>query len=1250
MKRFISFFFFVSLCVASVAKPFDTLRSPHIEFIPNLGQWSGNFQYRASLGCGALFLEKNAYLISVLSPEQLDEFHETKYNGSSVPMSHIDAAAYRVSFIGANDSSFFTSASPYRHHYNYFYTADTSRWRSNVVPYSSISLSNLYDGIDLRFAEGNNHLKYEFVLQPYADISQIVLEYDGVNSLSLSSGFLMVNTSVCRIVEYPPYAYQLNEKGDTVSVDCKYVLRNNRVSFSLGDYDNSLPLIVDPVVVFSSFSGSISDNWGYTATYDAQGNLYGGGISFGPRYPVTTGAYQITFASDSTSMFTDVSISKFDSSGSFIHYATFLGGYSTDIPHSLFVNDNNELYVFGSTGSMDFPVTPNAYDTSFNFGPYTTLSTSLKFPNGSDIFVSKFSADGSQLLASTFIGGSANDGINTASILRKNYADDNRGEILVDDFSNVYVVSSTFSSDFPVTSNSFDTTYNGGQDVCIFKLSQDLSQLMWSSFLGGSSDDAGYSVFLAEDKSLYLCGGTRSVDWPISGSVLSDSITGVADGFVAHVSQNGDYLLQSSFLGNGDYDQAYLIKGDRDGNPYVLGQTNASGSAWIRNAQYSVPNGGQFLVRLTPALDGVVWSTAFGTGAGGPDISPTALMVDYCNNIYLSGWGSASLNGFGGTAGLPVTPDAFQSTTDGSDYYFMSISDDASQLVYATYFGGATSHAREHVDGGTSRFDRKGRIYQAVCAGCGRESSFPTTPGAYCDTNLSSNCNLGVIKMDFSLPVVVADFTMPSWLCAPDVVHFSNQSQLIGNNTSFFWNFGDGTTSSEFQPSHTYSHAGLYEVSLVVRDNGSCNFSDTLVKRLLVLANSSDTLSILPVCYGDFVQLGLPPSLGVTYQWFPAQEVSNPHISNPITTPSHSSYYTLLLASDGCSDTLYQFVDVDTLALTFSADTSICLGDTAFLSLSFQFPSSVNTIEWSLSPNFTEVFNLGHERLVVSPNETTTYYVRVRSDVCTRIHPFVVNVSDMHIWSAPDLLICFEEGDYLHLQHDGGPGCTYVWQLEDGTILNGESPYVSPSSSTHYTVTVTNGVGCYDVAEGEIIRRAGTFPMPFEVWCENCTTIQNEITTVFSTYYGDGYTYRWTPATSADTPDSASTTVHPLVNTTYVVQVTDSFGCVKIDSVNIEVTPLICDTPFVFIPNIFTPNDDGHNDVVYVRSSILEKFQFVIYSRWGQKIFETSNQDEGWDGTFKGKPCQNGIYDYYFKGTCIDGQESEQKGNIMLVR
>ncbi len=1240
----------LSLSLSCWCVPADSLRQEHtLQFVKNCGQWSDNVLYKTQLVNGAIFFEP-----SCLTYHFFDAPFLQHHSSPVIPSKNdylVRFSSYKVRFLSANPGVKVHSSSPYPFYYNFYNGNRCDAWAGHVPIYSEIQYEHLYDGINLHLSQHDGHLKYEFVLEPYSNPNQIALQYDGVKSISLKREMLYVQTTLGTVVEMPPVAYQVLSSADTVQVSCRYVLKDQKVTFKLSDYDPSLPLIIDPIVVFSSFSGSTADNWGYTSTFDSQGNLYGGGITFGVGYPTTVGAYQEDFCDGSSSLYTDVTISKFNATGSSLLYATYLGGSQLDIPHSLVVSDNNELYVMGTTGSSDFPVTSNAFDTVFHGGVNVTLSTSLPFTYGSDIFVSRFSEDGSQLLSSTFVGGSANDGLNVSSVLRKNYADENRGEIILDDNNNVYVVSSTSSADFPVSSQAVDTTYNGVQDACVFKMNYNLTQMIWSTYLGGSENDAGYSISVASDNSVYVCGGTLSSNLPVAPNACQPQLAGGADGFVAQITENGNVLKGCTYLGKTGYDQCFLVKTDKYDNPHLFGQTDATDSAWVQNVLYSVPGGGQFLVKMKPDLDSILWMTAYGTGNGGPDISPTALMIDFCRNIYMSGWGSQTLNGFGGTSGLPITGDAFQSYTDGQDFYFICISNDASELRYGSFFGGTTlRNAREHVDGGTSRFDRKGRIYQAVCAGCGGTDDFPTTNGAWSQNNGSSNCNLGVIKMDFALPEVVADFSSPRTVCYPDSVHFDNNSQTISSNSQYFWDFGDGRTSTAESPVHFYRASGVYQVTLVVRDAGSCNFSDTLTKSILVLTNSQATLPELSICAGDFVQIGLPPFASTDFEWLPNPDIADVHVSNPIVSPSSDADYCLIMNSGSCVDTFRQHVNVFPTPALLMNDTVVCKGDTALLYIVPIVAGNTLSVEWSYNQQFTAVFARNVLQIPVSPSNTTTYYVRVVDPHCSVEGGITIGISDITIQQIPELLICFEDGVTLQVQHDGGAGCSYNWRLDDGTTFEDEAPYVSPSATTGYSVTVTSALGCTAVGHGCIVKRTGTFPETLSAWCEVCNIKQLDTTTLFATDYGADYTYQWTPSDNALSPDKASTRVWPLMDTEYMVTVTDTFGCAQNAVVKIDVEEITCSDPYVFVPNSFSPNGDGVNDKLFVRSAILDRFTFTVYSHWGQKVFETNDLNEGWDGTFKGEPCQNGVYDYHFQGTCIGGDELEVSGNVMLVR
>ena len=221
------------------------------------------------------------------------------------------------------------------------------------------------------------------------------------------------------------------------------------MSFDFPDsYNNEYELIIDPILITATLSGSMaSDTWGHSATYDTEGNIYTGARCFSAGYPTSVGAYQLNFGGGTT----DIAISKLDSSGSSLIWATYLGGSGNDYPHSLIVNSQNELCVYGSTTSSDYPTLSNSFDSSFN--------------GGSDIIISHLDSLGASLLGSSYFGGSSNDGLNS---IVNNYGDDFRGEIMVDIYDNIFIASFSSSSDFPTTSGVFQQTLSGNQDGVVF--------------------------------------------------------------------------------------------------------------------------------------------------------------------------------------------------------------------------------------------------------------------------------------------------------------------------------------------------------------------------------------------------------------------------------------------------------------------------------------------------------------------------------------------------------------------------------------------------------------------------------------------------------------------------------------------------------------------------------------------------------------------------------------------------------------
>src|SRR5690606_21696571 len=243
-----------------------------------------------------------------------------------------------------------------------------------------------------------------------------------------------------------------------------------------------LPLIIDPTLIFSTYSGSFADNFGFTATYDSKGYLYSGGNVFALGYPTTVGAFQVSYGGGNI----DVAITKYDVTGTNLIYSTYLGGNGSEIPHSLVVNNYDELFVFGTTGSANFPVSANAYDQTFNGGTNITgVGMGFVYPNGCDIFITRFNVAGTAIQASTYLGGSGNDGINVAGGLKANYADESRGEIDIDKLNYIYLATTTSSTNFPVSPNAFQTTYGGGtQDGLVAKMDNNLTTVLFASYIG----------------------------------------------------------------------------------------------------------------------------------------------------------------------------------------------------------------------------------------------------------------------------------------------------------------------------------------------------------------------------------------------------------------------------------------------------------------------------------------------------------------------------------------------------------------------------------------------------------------------------------------------------------------------------------------------------------------------------------------------------------------------------------------------
>lgn len=1213
-KKYFLFIFLFALFVKAFSGNVKTPEPQNtVKFTENKNQWDKKIKFCAQLDGGELYLEKNCFTYNFYDKETVRNNHVGNNKPTNESSLKIRTHAFRMTFENALPSVEIAAKQATHDYNNYFLGNDKNKWVGNVKNYKEVNYKNLYQGIDLQIIGMQNSLKYNFIVAPMANTNEIKLFYQRLKNISIEKGALKLTTSINEMVEQRPFAYQWIE-GKRVQVPCEFVLENTTVRFNFPKgYEKTKELIIDPVLVFACSSGSLADNFGMTATYDAQGNLYSGGTVFGIGYPTTAGAFDVTWNGSSTYEYgrTDVVITKYDSSGIFLQYSTYIGGFTgTEIVTSLVVDASNNLLLYGATGSTDFPTTANAYDNTFNGGvPMYFYRNGTYFYDGTDIYLAKLNSTGTALLASTYIGGSLNDGVNynndsiflfnftdpVTSVtypvyesqydsLQFNYGDQYRGEINVDKYGNAYISSSSRSSNFPIV-NGFDNTFSGKQDAVVMKLNSDFSQIIWSTYLGGSDNDAGYALALDDSLNVYVTGGTRSMDFPTTPLAFQTTYNGgKADGYIAKVKNDGTSIIEATYWGTSTYDQTYFVQLDKDENVFVVGQTD--GAMPVTTSVYNNPNSGQFITKFDNSLGIIIFSTVFGNGNGKPNISPSAFLVDYCGNIYVAGWGGNILTG-PPTIGMPLTSNAYQSTNpDGYNFYLFVLSIDASSLIYASYFGGAQS--QEHVDGGTSRFDKKGIIYESVCAGCGGFDDFPVTVGSWPYTSPNyipydpsnpyptginmdtqkDNCNNGVFKMDFQVPLAQANFTVNNISgCAPLLVTFQNQSTTGG---SYLWDFGNNDTiSTQLNPTKIYTTPGTYLVRLFVNDPSRCNVADTAYQYITVYPPITADFNFIPTpCSNQVAFYDSSAVAPVSWLWnFGDNDTST--FQNPSHTYASAGNYdaTLIVSTaNGCKDTTQ--LPIDYLGnVSVNPSDSICLeSDGAQL-----FATGGIAYQWipSSSLNASNISNP-----IAHPSITTTYTVNITTvngvDTCVRTLTTTVFVFSSVVYSVSAT-------------------------VDKDTLVKGQSTTLHAIADTTLTVL-------------------------------------------------------WNPADGLDNPNSFNPIATPTKTTTYTLSIVGAGGCQKIVTVTIYVISMECNEGDVFVPNTFTPNDDGKNDVLYVRSNSIMELYFAVYNRWGQMVFETNDIKKGWDGIYNGMKADPAVFAWYLKAKCYNGNQIFKKGNTTIIR
>jgi gliding motility-associated-like protein len=1277
------------------------------EFVENKGQWPDQVLFKASLPSGSMWAEQGAFTFSFYNPQILEYLHP---QGKPVPQNAQFAShAYKINFVGSSTPEA-QGEDPQGHYYNYYLGNDESSWASGCRAFRRCALDNIYDNIDLLIYSSTQSVKYDFIVRAGGQPQDIRLELEGAEVFlepAKGGNQLHVRTSVNDVIEKPPFAYQIIN-GIMEEVSCEFVLKENIISFKTGRYNHHYDLIIDPEIAFSTYIGSTASNFGFTACDDSQGNLISGAAVFAENYPTTTGAFQADYNSDPLN-YMDVAVTKFNVDGSALLYSTYIGGPRQETPHSIVADSNDNFIVFGVTGSDEFPTTAGCWQSNFIGGPFLPMAdffTSFH-ESGTDMFLSKFDAAGA-LLSSTFIGGNGNDGLNYADELFYNYGDAFRGEVNLDAANNIYVASVTKSTNFPMEGSSNQTAFGGGMcDGVVFKMDPTLNNMLWSTYVGGSNSDACYAIEFESDGTLIIAGGTQSSNFSfISANAADPTHNGQTDGFIFLLDNNNFTLQGGTFVGTGEYDQVYFIQTDDNDNVYAYGQTE--GNMPLTPGVYGQANSGQFVLKLDPLLSSQLWNTTIGTGSGEIDISPTAFLVSDCEQIYISGWGGDVNSDFcqfnpcyatsSTTFGLPVSADAFQPTTDGSDFYLCVLTPNAQDLLYASFLGGTESS--EHVDGGTSRFDKSGSVFQAVCAGCQNNDDFPTTPGVWSNTNESNGCNIAVFRFDLSAVQAAVEIDGPDEVCIDDPVAFINSS--VGAS-SYQWLFGDGGESTEFEPTHSFNEPGTYTIQLIGMDDALCVTSDTAEVQITILPGVSPSVDQGGlICPGDTFQLNATGSANLF--WLASISISETDIPNPTASPVVTSQYFVVDFNECAAETLSVTVEVSSVNTDISDDDALCIGESTSMEAS-------GGVSYSWSPT-TGLNNPTSATPVCTPLETTTYTVTItNADDCPADEEVTITVFN----NAPggeiydDLTIC--EGGYIQLMANSGTG--WQWTPDESlSNANIQDPYANPQDTTSYAVVVLNACGqgtdyvTVNVIHPEIDAYGGgticpgdtigasasggetylwqpasfanpsnesvtVLSPPYSMWFDltgvdqyNCIAQDSVYVYVHpsaqvdagpdqyyeypgSTYLlgnAFGYDFYWWPETGLSCTDCIYPVASPELEMVYHLSVIDHNGCITDDSVFVK--------PYypVWVPNAFTPDNDGINDYFKAYGVNIEGFHMMIFDRWGIKVFESYDIDEVWMGEFASDYyVQNDVYNWVIEFDSID-RRTTMSGHVTLLR
>jgi aldose sugar dehydrogenase len=701
-----------------------------LSFEQNLGQVNARAQFVARGGTYNLVLTANGALLEprpVISEGDRD--HEVVRHSRR----RLADSVLRLRLVAANLNAIPQGVDELSGKRNYLLGNDPKKWHTDVPTFRAVRYDNVYSGIDLTYYGNQQHLEYDFEVEPGADPRKIRIAFSSAARPRISAnGDLVLRTATGELTQLRPVIYQQID-GQRRAVEGRYLLDKQQVGFEIGPYDRSRALVIDPTLVYATYLGGSGDDLGSSIAVDSNNNIYIAGTTSSANFPSHNGAF------GTNAGLADIFVTKIDAAGANIIYSTYVGGSGLDRGDGLTIDNSGNAYVVGrvDSSSTNFPATTGSFGPSYRGGDF-------------DGVVFKLNPQGNGLVYAGFLGGEENDSTEG---------------VAVDASGVAYVTGGTKSVAFPTTGNGYQTNRGGDTDAYLAKINAAGSALLYSTYLGGSGTDRGSGVAIDGNGNAYLAGFAGSADFPTENAFQND-FGGGFDAFVAQIDtkQSGlDSLVLCSYLGGIGDDKAYGIAIDSTAtNIYVAGQTSSNNFPLLNPAQPGF--GGSFdafVAKITTA--GVKVYASYIGGSG--DDRGTGVAVNQA--------GAAYVTGFTSSANFPIA-SALQSTKGGgSDAFLTKLDAAGSSFLYSTYLGGTGNESSVSTVTSTNPIclDSTSNVY---LTGYTASPNFPTMSPLQ-GTNAGGASDGFVVKISDAAPA--ADYA----------VSVSPASQTVnpGNNTTF---------------------------------------------------------------------------------------------------------------------------------------------------------------------------------------------------------------------------------------------------------------------------------------------------------------------------------------------------------------------------------------------------------------------------------------------------------------------------------